>query len=122
SRAERGHTVRALALSLLLCLSCGARQANAPAPPADLPRMFGHAFRADAGDNAGEAVREFLIVMRAASRSDGDPWQLAALEASLDALATRAMPSLGDAARDAALANRTREAGTIGRELARAAG
>jgi hypothetical protein len=42
-----------------------------------------------------------------------------ALEASLDALTTRAMPSLGEAARDAALAERTRETSDVVRELSK---
>ena len=43
------------------------------------------------------AIQAYLGVVHAAARADGDPWQVAALQASLDALATRTMPSLGDA-------------------------
>jgi hypothetical protein len=62
-----------------------------------------------------------LGVVRAAARADRDEWQVPALEASLDALATHKMPSLGEAAGDAALVNRTREAPVVASELARAA-
>jgi hypothetical protein len=83
--------------------------------------MFASAFRTDATGDSREAVSGFLEAVRAAARADGDPWQVATLEASLDALSTRSMPSLGDAARDAALANRTHEANRIAQELSRAA-
>jgi hypothetical protein len=58
-----------------------------------------------------------LDVVRAAARADGDRWQVPALEASLDALATLRMTGLGDAAEDAALAHRTGEANAIAHEL-----
>jgi hypothetical protein len=97
--------------ALLLCaaiVSCAPAPARAPAAVVDLPSAFAAAFRADATGEPADAARAYLGVVRAASRAAGDPWQLAALEASLDALATRSMPSLGDDPRDAALANRTR--------------
>jgi hypothetical protein len=83
--------------------------------------MFASAFRTDATGDPHAAVRGFLDVVRTAAQADDNPWQVVALEASLDALSTRSMPSLGDAARDAALANRTQDAGSIVHELARAA-
>ena len=105
----------------LLCLRCGAGPAKAPGSRPSLPPMFASAFRTDATGDAHAAVRGFLDVVGSAAQAEEDPWQVAALEASLDALSTRSMASLGDAARDAALANRTREAGSIAHELARAA-
>jgi hypothetical protein len=81
--------------------------------------LFASAFRADATGDSHDAVAANLEVVRAAASADGDPWQLAALQASLDALATRIMPSLGEMADDAALAQRTREGGDIVRELLR---
>ncbi|MGO9837332.1 MAG: hypothetical protein ACLP1X_24320 [Polyangiaceae bacterium] len=86
-----------------------------------LPGAFADAFRVDATGDPHDAIRAHLDVVRAAAVADGDPWQLAALEASLDALATTTMPALGDAAPDAALANRTAEREAIARELALAA-
>jgi hypothetical protein len=83
--------------------------------------MFASAFRSDATADSHEAVRGFLDVVHAAAQAEHDPWQVAALQASVDALATRTMPSLGDAARDAALANRTRETAGIAHELGHAA-
>jgi hypothetical protein len=78
-----------------------------------LPHAFAAAFRADATGDPRDAVRAHLEVVRAAAQADGDPWQVAALEASLDALATRSMPSLAEAAGDAALAQRTQEGARI---------
>ena len=51
-------------------------------------------------------ARRYEDVVAAAARAGEDPWQVPALEASLDALATRRMPSLGEASRYAALARR----------------
>ena len=109
-----------LLLSLFALLACGGPEARAPhGPHADLPVVFGDAFRADATGDPGVAVKAYLDSVRAAARADGDPWQIQALEASLDALGTRTMPSLGDGARDAGLAWRTGEGARIAAELAR---
>jgi hypothetical protein len=105
---------------LLACLACGGPGARSPrGTGADLPAMFGAAFRVDAVGDPPVAVKAYLDVVRAAAQAEGDPWQVPALEASLDALATRAMPSLGDAARDAGLAWRTRDRASIAQELGR---
>jgi hypothetical protein len=93
--------------------------AKTPERSADLAATFANAFRVEATGDTRDAVKEHLHVVRAAARADRNPWQVAALEASLDALATRTMPSLGDAARDAALVSRTREGTDIASELAR---
>src|ERR1019366_1267873 len=108
------------ALFLFLPVACGGPDARSPqGPRADLPAVFGDAFRADATGDPRVAVKAYLDVVRAAARADGDPWQVPALEASLDALATRTMPSLGEASRDAALAWRTGEGASIAQELGR---
>ncbi len=118
----RAVAARALLLGVV-CVSgasCGApTSARAPSVALNLPGMFASAFRADALGDPG-AVGAYLSVVRAAAPSAGDPWQMPALEASLDALATRAMPSLGEVARDAPLAYRTRLGGDIARALAAA--
>jgi hypothetical protein len=85
-----------------------------------LPVAFAAAFRADAIGSPADAVRAYLDVVRAAAPAARDPWQLATLQASLDALATRSMPSLGEMADDASLARRTRETGAIVDALVRA--
>jgi hypothetical protein len=114
----RGFSI-VLSLAALSCARCAA-PARAPAPPAvDLPGMFADAFREDATGDPREAVGKYLRTVAAAARSPLDPWQVPALEASLDALTTRTMPSLGAASRDAALANRTHEGASIARALAR---
>jgi hypothetical protein len=81
--------------------------------------VYGGAFRVDATGDPAVAVKAYLDAVRAAARAEGDPWQVPALEASLDALATRAQGSLGEASRDAGLAWRTGETETIATELAR---
>jgi hypothetical protein len=88
--------------------ACGGPGAKGPSGPrVDLPKVFAAAFRVDATGAPADAVRAYLDVVRAASRQDGDPWQIPALQASLDALATRSLALLGDAADDGALARRT---------------
>jgi hypothetical protein len=89
-----------------------------PAARLDLPRAFDAAFVTDATGEAHDAVKAQMSVVEAAARAGGDPWQVAALEASLDALTTRVMSSLGDAA----LASRTGEGGSIAHDLTRVAG
>jgi hypothetical protein len=113
---------RTAAIALALCaqvgLACGGPGAKSPAQAdAHLPQLFTTAFRVDATGDPAAAVRAHLDVVRAAAQADGDPFQVPALEASLDALTTRSLSSLGDAASDAALERRTRE--PIAAELAR---
>ncbi len=114
--------MRRIALLILFLAGCGGAPAHAPAAArVALPQAFAEAFRADATGDPHEAIGAYLEIVREAAPADGDRWQVPALEASLDALALRTMPSLGDAARNAALASRTREAAVIERELGRAA-
>jgi hypothetical protein len=116
------HASRVLALFLLSVVACGGPSpARAPTSALGLPATFADAFRVDAIGEPHAAVAAYLEVVRTAAADDRDPWQLAALQASLDALATRSMPPLGEAAGDAALARRTRETGEIVRSLSRSA-
>ncbi|MDP9151440.1 MAG: hypothetical protein M3O36_16085, partial [Myxococcota bacterium] len=83
---------------------------KAPAAGADLASAFADAFRVDAVGEPSDAVARYLGVLKAAAPAEGDPLQVPAMEAALDGLVTRAMPSLGDtAAIDAALVYRTHE-------------
>jgi hypothetical protein len=82
-----------------------------------LPHEFAEAFHTDATGDPHQAVAAYLSAVRDAAQAAGDPWQLAALEASLDALDARALPSLGDAAGDAALAYRTPDGPSIAKGL-----
>jgi hypothetical protein len=85
-----------------------------------LPASFAAAFRADATGSPDDAARSYLDLARTAAAADGDPWQVPALEASLDALATRQLAAFGVAARDAGLVWRTRGGGGIVAGLERA--
>jgi hypothetical protein len=102
----------------VLALSCGSPPPKTPAVKADLARMFAEAFRTDALGDPRDATKAHLAVVRTAASAAFDPWQIPALEASLDALATREMPSLGDTARSAALTNRMPGGGGIAQALA----
>ena len=112
-------------LALLALAAIGAAcapEAKAPsAAPVALPSAFAEALRVDATGNADDAVRAYLDVVRAAAPADGDPWQVPALEASLDALAERSLPALGLASRDAALVWRTHDGDAVARALGQAA-
>jgi hypothetical protein len=81
--------------------------------------MFDEAFRVDAVGDSHLAVKAYLEVVQAAARAGGDPWQVSALEASLDALAMRTMPALGEAERDVGLAWRTGDRASIVQQLGR---
>src|SRR5262249_6274160 len=106
-----------------VALSACAGGANAPqAPRADLPKMYADAFRVDALGDPQAAVQAHLGVGRAAARQHGDRWQVPALEASLDALTSRTMISLGEASPDAALVWRTTAGDAVAQELARVDG
>jgi len=88
--------------------ACGGPPAASPsASRVPLAQAFAAAFHTDAVGDPGDAIRAHLDVVRSAAAAEGDPWQFAALQASLGALATGTMPSLGDAADDAPLASRT---------------
>jgi hypothetical protein len=111
-----------LLLPFCLPIACGMPAARPPSGPrVAFPGAFAGAFRLDATGDPHDAIRAHMDVVRAAAQTEGDPWQVAALEASLDALATIAMPALGDAAPDVSLANRTGETPAIASELAMAA-
>ncbi|MDP9035106.1 MAG: hypothetical protein M3O50_09885, partial [Myxococcota bacterium] len=94
---------------------------KAAGPRTDLAGAFAGAFRVDAVGEPREAVARYLGLLDAAARAEGDPLQVPAIEAALDALVTRTMPSLGETtAMDAALVYRTRE--PIAKDLIRIAG
>jgi hypothetical protein len=113
-----------LPLALLVLLaSCAGPGAHAPTNArADLPALFAAAFRTDATGDPRDAASAYVDVVRAAAAADFDPWQIAALQASLDALAMRAMPALGDASADAGLVWRTADGTSITQGLVRAQG
>ena len=107
---RRRALVTVLALAACASAACGAPGAKSPPTTrGQLPARFATAFRLDATGDPRQAVRALLDVVRVAAQAPGDPFQVEALEASLDALGTRALPSLGEAAADAALERRTRE-------------
>ncbi len=108
-------------VAVLALGACGGPGARAPQQArGDLAALYDAAFRTDASGDGRAAVHGYLQVARTAAPADGDPWQLQALEASLDALTLRAIPALVEASGDAALAWRTAEGAAIDGELARA--
>jgi hypothetical protein len=114
---------RLLLPALGILFACGGPGARSPqGAHGDLPALFERAFRVEATGDAREALQAHLQVVRAAAGADGDPWQIDALQASLDALATRAMPAMVEASYDAALAWRTPDEPSLERELTRAEG
>ena len=111
---------RILGAVALAAAACGGPGPTSPSGArSDLPKAYAAAFRVDALGEARDAVRAQLDVVRLAAGDEGNPWQVAALQAALDALATRHMPSLSAASRDAGLAWRTADGGTIAQELQR---
>jgi hypothetical protein len=110
----------AIALAVAVA-ACGGAPAVAPeGARVALPHAFAAAFRTDAVGDPAEAVRQYEELIREAAIADGDPWQVATLQASLGALATGTMPSLGDAASDVSLATRSPSTRAIVAELKRA--
>lgn len=111
-----------LAIFVIWIAAC-APAARAPvAVDRPLPSVFAEAFRIEALDEPDRAVTAYLHLVSRAAQADGDPWQVPTLEASLDALTDRTLPALGSAARDAALAQRTRLEPAIAESLSHAMG
>ena len=105
----------------VLAVSCAAPPAKTPLGATDLPRAFAAAFRSEAiGDPRG-ASEAYLSVVDSAARAPDDPWAVAAMQAALDALATRSSADFGEAARDVALLQRVHDDGRVMLALARAA-
>ncbi|MGH7437470.1 MAG: hypothetical protein ACRENE_17470, partial [Polyangiaceae bacterium] len=101
----RGPAAVVAGLFLALAAGCGAPRPAAPvAVHVDLPGAFARAFHVDAVGDPIEAARQYEDLVAVAARAETDPWQVPALEASLDALATRRVHALGEASRYAALA------------------
>ena len=119
---SRNAGLRLLVLSIAALAACGGPPARAPSGAnGGLPHAFAEAFRVDATADPRAAVGAYLALVRDAAQASDDPWQVAAIAASLDALDARSMPSLGDAAGDAALAYRTPDGPAIAKALAAAA-
>lgn len=111
----------ALVSLAIAAVACGGPGAKSPGAHAgDLPRRFAAAFELEATGDPAAAARAYLDVVSGAAQSSGDPWQVPALQAALDALGTRSLGTLGEAASDAALERRTRE--PIAASLARIEG
>ncbi len=118
-RGERKWLLRLGAALALVLAACAGPGAHSPTgPKADLPKAYAHALHVDATGEPHDAVRAELDLVRLAASDPENPWQVPALDAALDALTTRRMPSLGLAASDAALAWRTPDGAAIARELA----
>ncbi|HLK35477.1 MAG TPA: hypothetical protein VKU41_01910 [Polyangiaceae bacterium] len=117
----RRTTPAAIAV-IAVAIGCGGPPARAPSPgQGHLGAEFSRAFEADAIGEPAEATRRYLEVVDAAAGADGDPWQLPALAASLDALLTRRMSALGAAMDDASLGSRTVQGPAIEAALRRSA-
>jgi hypothetical protein len=109
--------------ALLLDVACGGPPARSPGgSSAALPGAFAKAFQIDATGDANDAVKAYADVVRTSAATDGDVWQVPALEGALDALTRREMPALADGSRDAALAYRTADGGAITKALGDAEG
>jgi hypothetical protein len=114
-----GRFAWAAGLPVLAVVACGGPPARAPsAAHGALAHQFAEAFRIDATGDPHVAVGAYVAAAHDAAQAADDPWQVPALEASLDALDARILPSLGDAASDAALAYRTQDGPAIAKGLA----
>src|SRR6202042_3614314 len=91
-RDGRGDAVRVgvvscglLGAALLAVAACGGPpDGNVPrGGNLDLPRAFREAFREEAVGDPERATRAYLHAIELAAASDGDPWQLPAVDASL---------------------------------------
>lgn len=112
----------ALALALPAVQACGGPGAKAPtAGNADLVNRVVAATKEEATGDPTRAVGMWLDAVDAAVDAHGDPWQIAAEQAALDALVLRDLSALEDAGPDAALAYRVTSAQTTATRLTAAA-
>lgn len=104
------HRTKRLGLCLALGLSaCASPATRVASPPRSrVPTLFASAFHVDAEGDGERSVSAYLNVVREAAHNSDDPWTVVAVAAALDALVTRTMPSLGEFADDAALAQRSK--------------
>jgi hypothetical protein len=111
------------ALALVACAACGGPPAGAPgASNANLPEKVVVAMRQEAVGDATRAVGVWLDALDAAVDASGDPWQVPAENAALDALVLRSIDALADASDSTALAFRTAQGDLIAKRLSAAAG
>lgn len=111
-----------LTVFVATCVACGAPASHVPRTPGTaLATAFAGAFRTDAVGASDKAIAAYLRLIRDAAQDDVNPWQVAAIEASLDALVNRSMPAFGTASRDVALIYRTGLADSVTGDLARTA-
>ncbi len=99
---------RLLALGVVLA-ACG--HALVPRPlDRDLVAPFVEAFREEATGTDSAAVKLYMKALETAAATPESAWQLPVVEASLDALVFRSVPSLSGVTEDAALVFRTKDA------------
>ena len=108
----------------LFGIALGAACGGGPGPNAprasshDFATPFSQAMSVEATGDPSEAIKEYEAIVLQAASADGDPWQLPALQASLDALVTRTVSSFDYATADSALAYRTSKRDEIAKALA----
>jgi len=120
--ARMKTTALALALAMPAIQACAGGPAKSPtAGNADLPNKVVAATREEAIGDPAKATSMWLGVLDAAVDAAGDPWQIAAEEAALDALVLRDVNALEDVGGDSALAYRAKDTGEIATRLAKAA-
>ncbi len=116
---KRAAHVSFVAFGLALLGACGGPGADSPAGAnADLVTPFAVAFRDEATADPEKATNEYLAVVDSAAAAPASPWQMAILDAALDALVDRAVSAFADVTPDSALAYRTKLGPAIEKHLA----
>jgi hypothetical protein len=109
ARLARPLLAAAAAIALT---ACGGADHGANAPQGsrhDLPGMVTAAMREEAQGDPARAADLWLRAVDAAVDSPEDPWQIAALAASTDALVARSIDAFDDASEDTGLVYRTND-------------
>jgi hypothetical protein len=104
---------------VLVCTSlaaCGGG-AKSPSGGGTFASPLADAVREEAQGDPSKAIEKYLSVVDRAAESSSDPWQVAALEASLDALVGRSVSAFEGLGIDASLAYRTTSGEAITRRL-----
>src|SRR5262249_34845921 len=106
----KGHVVAGTLSCTCILVACGGPEPKAATQrPGELTASLVAAIREEAKGDRERAKLLYLDTLERAVAHTGDPWQLPVVQASLDGLVMRTVPSLSDVSDRTALVFRTKD-------------